>query len=196
MPIESSEPVNKNEKKKFKKVIRYYCLREIYRHGRSFGESGRKLIESKEENLFVPGMINICLSAEILLKSINASMVCLEDELEVDGQIMYQGREETLVLTPSGRGHRLSDLFENLPSAIQKEISEIAAIEGYKGSIRDGLTEYDDTFVNWRYIYENRAADSLATHPLFVIVNAIDVYCQKNVGIVIESRADEVPSLN
>lgn len=60
-------------------------MKEIYYQGKSFGEAG---------------MINICLSVEILLKSINASMTSLEDEIEIHGTTVYPGRDEVLKVLP------------------------------------------------------------------------------------------------
>lgn len=180
--------------KTYKRVARYKCLGDIYHQGKSFGESGRRLIESDNKSLFIPGMINICLSAEIFLKSINATTSNTEDEMENDGRTIYQGRDESMEIAPGGKGHKLSELFSNLPSEAQDEISNLAAKEGYSGGIFDGLKQYDDTFVEWRYIYEKRTPEALSTHPLFQIVNAINSYCERNLNEIFECRSDEVAS--
>lgn len=178
--------------KAYKKTIHYKCLATIYYQGKAFGESGRFLIESGNSNLFVPGMINICLAAEIFLKSINASVTYLEDELEINGSTVYQGRDETMKISPGGKGHGLSKLFNNLPSDYQTEITELARCEGYDGCVSKGLEIYDDVFVEWRYIYEKNSPETLGTHPLFQIVNAINKYCEKNQDCVIKGAANEV----
>lgn len=112
--------------KAYKKTTRYRCLGHIYYQGKAFGESGRLLIESSESKLFIPGMINICLSAEIFLKSINASTAFEEDELDINGATAYQGRDGTFKTSPGGRGHALSKLFDNLPCDAKAEIAELA----------------------------------------------------------------------
>lgn len=112
--------------------------------------------------------------------------------MEIDGHKIYQGRDESMEITPGGKGHKLSQLFSNLPSEAQDEISNLAEKEGYSGSIFDALKQYDDTFVEWRYIYEKRTPEALSTHPLFQIVNAINSYCERNLNEVFECRADEV----
>ena len=178
--------------KVFKRITRYKCMSAIYYQGKAFGESGKVLVESKNNNLFVPGMINICLSVEIFLKSINASMTNLEDEMEVNGAKVYQGRDETLKILPSGKGHALSKLFDGLPNDIQNEITQNARLEGYGGCVSKGLKEYDDVFVDWRYIYEKNDPTSLGTHPLFQLVNAVSKYCEANLDNVIFCSADEV----
>ncbi|MDP4537593.1 hypothetical protein Q3O60_15510 [Alkalimonas collagenimarina] len=167
-------------------------MKEIYCQGKAFGEAGKVLIESEDNNFFVPGMINICLSAEIFLKSINASMTNLEDEIEVNGTTVYQGRDETLKILPSGKGHALSKLFDGLPEDIRNEITQYARQEKYEGSVSEGLKKYDDVFVEWRYIYEKNDPKSLGTHPLFKIVNAVIRYCEDNLNKVIDCSANEV----
>lgn len=178
--------------KVYQRTNRYKCMKEIYYQGKSFGKAGKVLIESEDSNLFVPGMINICLSAEIFLKSINASMTNLEDEIEINGTTVYQGRDETLKILPSGKGHALSKLFDGLPEDIRNEITQYAMQEEYEGSISKGLKKYDDVFVEWRYIYEKNDPKTLGTHPLFNIVNAVSRYCEANLNKVIDCSANEV----
>lgn len=178
--------------KVYQRTVRYKCMSAIYYQGRAFGESGKVLIESENNNLFVPGMINICLSVEIFLKSINASTTNLEDEIEVNGATVYQGRDETLKILPSGKGHTLSKLFDGLPEDIQNEITQHARLEGYAECVSKGLKKYDDVFVDWRYIYEKNDPKSLGTHPLFQLVNAVSRYCEENLDKVIYCSADEV----
>jgi hypothetical protein len=190
-PILESIKAMKKTGKTYKRVARYKCLGDIYHQGKSFGESGRMLIESDNKSLFIPGIINICLSAEIFLKSINATTSNIEDEMENDGRTIYQGRDESMEISPGGKGHKLSQLFSNLPPEAQDEIGNLAAKEGYPGDIFDGLKQYDDTFVEWRYIYEKRTPEALSTHPLFPIVNAINSYCERNLNEVFECRSDE-----
>lgn len=180
--------------KAYKKTITYRCLKAIYYRGKDFGESGRILIESGNNNLLIPGIINICLSAELLLKSINASMSYLEDELQINGTTVYQGCDKTLKIVPSGTGHTLSDLFGNLPSEIQDEITKLARGDGYHGCVNKGLKRYDRAFVKWRYIYEENALINLGTHPLLQIVNAISQFCEMNCGCVTDGIADKASS--
>lgn len=167
----------------YKRVVTYRCLGTIYHQGLAFGEAGRKLIDSKQSNLFVPGMINICLATEIFLKSINATMTYVldeEDELP-DGIAISQGRDESLKIAPGGQGHHLSKLYENLPDEAKESIKAFAINEGYSGDIAYGLRQYDKVFVEWRYIYEKNDPGALGTHPLFPICNAIDAYCRGNI---------------
>lgn len=178
--------------KVYKRTARYKCMGEIYNQGKAFGESGKVLIDSESNNLFVPGMINICLSVEIFLKSINASMTNLGYETEVKGTTVFQGRDETLKILPSGKGHTLSKLFDDLPKDIQNEISHHARDEGYDGCVSKGLKKYDDVFVDWRYIYEKNDPKSLGTHPLFQLVNAVNIYCENNLDKIICCSVDEV----
>jgi hypothetical protein len=165
--------------KTYKRVSTYYCLGTIYRQGLAFGEAGRTLIESGQTNLFVPGVVNICLATEIFLKSINAKTTNLEDEVERNGVTMYVGRDETLSITPGGRGHILSRLFDDLPADARAEIAMNAQKEGFAGDVSKGLCRYDDVFVDWRYIYEKNDPAVLGTHPLLQICNAIEGYCRK-----------------
>ncbi len=178
--------------KVYKRITRYKCLSYIYYQGKAFGESGQLLIKSGESKLFVPGMINICLSAEIFLKSINAFTEYEEDELDINGTTVYQGRDGTFKISPGGRGHSLSKLFDNLPCEAKAEIVEFAKNEGYSGCVSSGLNKYDDVFVEWRYIYEKNTLEPLGTHPLFQIVNAIYKYCENNHGQVIDCVANEI----
>lgn len=178
--------------KAYKKTTHYKCLGHIYYQGKVFGESGRLLIESGKSKLFVPGMINICLSAEIFLKSINAFTEYEEDELDINGITVYQGRDGTFKTSPGGRGHTLSKLFDNLPCEAKAEIVELAKNEGYSGCVSSGLKKYDDVFVEWRYIYEKNTPETLGTHPLFQIVNAIYKYCEDNRDQVIDCVAEEM----
>lgn len=178
--------------KSYKKTTRYKCLSYIYYQGKAFGESGRLLIESGESKLFVPGMVNICLSAEIFLKSINAFIEYEEDELDIDGATTFQGRDGTFKTSPGGRGHALSKLFDNLPCEAKAEIVELAKNEEYYGCVSSGLKKYDDVFVEWRYIYEKSTPGTLGTHPLFQIVNAIYKYCENNRDQVIDCIVEEM----
>jgi hypothetical protein len=137
-------------------------------------------------------MINICLSAEIFLKSINAFTEYEEDELDINGATVYQGRDGTFKISPGGRGHSLSKLFDNLPCEAKAEIVEFAKNEGYSGCVFSGLNKYDDVFVEWRYIYEKNTLETLGTHPLFQILNAIYKYCENNHDQVIDCVANEI----
>ncbi|BBI51082.1 hypothetical protein HORIV_35030 [Vreelandella olivaria] len=178
--------------KVYKRTVRYKCMRAIHYQGKAFGKSGKVLIESGDGDLFVPGMINICLSVEIFLKSINASTTNLEDEVEVNGTTCYIGRDETLEILPSGKGHALSKLFDGLPVDIRNEITQHAKLEGYGECVSKGLKIYDNVFVDWRYIYERNDPKSLGTHPLFQLVNAISRYCNENLEKVICCSSDEI----
>ena len=178
--------------KVYKKTTRYKCLGHIYYQGKAFGESGRILIESVDKKLFVPGIINICLSAEIFLKSINAFTEYEEDELDINGATVYQGRDGTFKTYPGGKGHILSKLFDNLPYEAKSEIEKYAKDEGYSGCVSSGLKKYDDVFVEWRYIYEKNTPETLGTHPLFQLVNAIYKYCENNCDQVLDCVADEI----
>lgn len=178
--------------KVYEHVTTFRCFDIIYRQGLSFGEAGRHLIESSQTNLFVPGMINICLATEIFLKSINASYSCLEDEIDIDGVPVVNGRDDTLKINPSGQGHFLSKLFNELPIDAKKEISALSAQEGFSGDVFNGLKQYDDVFVEWRYIYEKNDPRVLGTSPLFEIFNAINSYCKIHAGKIRESVANEI----
>lgn len=178
--------------KAYKRTTRYRCLGHIFRQGKAFGDSGRLLIESGDNNIFIPGMINIFLSAEIFLKSINASTAFEEDETDINGTTVYQGREGTFKISPGGHGHVLSTLFNNLPSDAKAKITELAKQEGYDGCVTKGLKQYDEAFVEWRYIYEKNTPKTLSTYPLFIIVNAINKYCEINLDSVIDCITKEL----
>jgi hypothetical protein len=178
--------------KVYEHVMTFECFEIIYRQGLSFGEAGKHLIESKQTNLFVPGMINICLATEIFLKSINASQSFLEDEVDVDGVTAFVGRDLTLKISPGGRGHVLSKLFNQLPVDAKTEIAALVVEEGWHGDVFDGLLQYDDVFVEWRYIYEENDPGVLGTSPLFEIFNAINFYCKKHVGKIRENVANPI----
>lgn len=178
--------------KVYKRITRYKCLDNIYYQGKAFEKSGRLLIELGESRLFVPGMINICLSVEIFLKSINAFTEYDEDELDVNGTTVYQGRDGTFKTSPGGLGHSLSKLFDNLPCEAKAEIVEFAKNEGYSGCVSSGLKKYDDVFVEWRYSYEKNTLETLETHPLFQIVNAICKYCEDNCNKVIDCVTEKI----
>lgn len=167
-------------------------MKNIYYHGKAFGESGRVLVESGNNNLFVPGIINICLSLEIFLKSINSQMSVIEDESELNGVKLYQGREGTMEIHPGGKGHALSKLYDDLPKDIRDEITRLSSNEGYTGDISGGLKQYDNVFTGWRYIYERRDLKSLGSHPLFCIVNAVNRYCEENLDQIICCEANEI----
>ncbi|OCW24878.1 hypothetical protein C9382_27600 [Pseudomonas aylmerensis] len=169
-------------KSTYKRVITYPCMGAIYHQGLAFGEAGRHLIESGQSNLFVPGMINICLATEIFLKSINATMTYILDEEEQPGGVAVSiGRDDTLKIAPGGQGHHLSKIFENLPEDARESIGQFARGEGYFGDIGEGLRQYDRVFVEWRYIYEKNDPGVLGTHPLLQICNAINAYCLSKV---------------
>ncbi|EIU3490960.1 hypothetical protein [Pseudomonas aeruginosa] len=172
----------------YKRVITFHCLGTIYYQGLAFGEAGKHLIESKQNNLFVPGMINICLAAEIFLKSLNATMTYILDE--EGGEIVSSGRDESLVIKPGGQGHHLSKLYDKLPDDIKESIKNFARAEGYGGDIAEGLRRYDKVFVEWRYIYEKNDPGVLGTSPLFEICNAINAHCRHWVDQMV-SAADE-----
>lgn len=161
----------------YKRVITFHCLGAIYYQGLAFGEAGRDLIDSKQNKLFVPGMINICLATEIFLKSLNATMTYILDE--EDCEVVSTGRDESLVIKPGGQGHHLSKLYEKLPDDAKESIKSFAMAEGYGGDIADGLRRYDKVFVEWRYIYEKNDPGVLGTSPLFEICNAIDAHCRR-----------------
>ncbi|MCH5652213.1 hypothetical protein [Pseudomonas syringae] len=160
----------------YKRVITYRCLGAIYYQGLAFGEAGRDLINSRKNNLFVPGMVNICLATEIFLKSLNATMTFILDEKH--GEVVSQGRDESLVIKPGSQGHHLSKLYEKLPDDAKESIKSFARAEGYGGEIAEGLRQYDKVFVEWRYIYEKNDPGVLGTSPLFEICNAIDAHCR------------------
>lgn len=174
----------------YKRIATYHCLGSIYRQGLLFFEAGRHLIESRQENFFIPGMINICLATEIFLKSINATTSNLEDEIEVNGTKIFAGRDKSFKIAPGSTGHALSKIFEKLPEDAKKKIIHLAKEEGFSGKISEGLKIYDDVFVEWRYIYEQNDPKSLGTHPLFQICNAINLYCQQHQNLTIIVKSD------
>lgn len=178
--------------KVYEHVTVFHCLNVIYQQGLSFAKAGKRLIELEDASLFVPGMINICLATEILLKSINATQRFLEEEEDVNGKTVYIGRDGTMDISPGGQGHALSKLYENLPDDAKDEISNLVKREGWEGSVFDGLCKYDNVFVDWRYIYEKNDPRTLGTSPLFEIFNAVDSYCKKFSGRAKESIATEI----
>ncbi|WP_053159030.1 hypothetical protein [Pseudomonas protegens] len=178
----------------YERVTTFHCLSAIYHQGLAFGEAGRDLIESRQSNLFVPGMINICLATELFLKSINATMTNLEDESSLpNGMAMYVGRDDGYFkIRPSGQGHYLSELYENLPQDAKESIKSFAVKEGYGGDIADGLQQYDRVFVDWRYVYEKKDLKTLSSHPLLPICNAINAYCSAHVDTMSGATSDPI----
>lgn len=177
-------------KEVYKRTITHPCLGTIYYQGLAFGEAGKHLINSGQDKLFVPGIINICLATEIFLKSLNATTTYILDE--IDGVAI--GRDKSVVIKPGGRGHDLSDLFEKLPDDTKKSITSFAKKEGYAGDIVDGLRRYDKVFIEWRYIYEKNDPRVLGTSPLFEICNAIDAHCRlwvSNSGAAVDVEIEE-----
>lgn len=172
----------------YKRVTTFHCLGTIYYQGLAFREAGRNLINSKQKNLFVPGMINICLGTEIFLKSLNSTMTYILDEK--DGEFVSAGRDGSLVIKPGSEGHHLSKLYEKLPDDTKESIKSFAKAEGYRGDIAEGLRHYDKVFVEWRYIYEKNDPGVLGSSPLFEICNAIDAHCRQRVDQVVDV-ADE-----
>jgi hypothetical protein len=135
-------------------------------------------------------MINICLATEIFLKSLNATMTYILDE--VDGEHVSIGRDDSVVIKPGGKGHHLSELYENLPDDTKKSITSFAKKGGYEDDIVDGLRRYDKVFVEWRYIYEKNDPRVLGTSPLFEICNAIDAHCRVWVGQPVGAVDEEI----
>lgn len=180
----------------YERVTTFHSLGTIYNQGLAFGEAGRLLIESGQSNLFVPGMINICLATEIFLKSINAKMANLEDEvMQPGGYPMYIGRnDDYFKITPGGQGHDLSKIFTKLPDDAKTSIAKLAREQGYSGDIAAGLAKYDTVFVEWRYIYEKKDPGVLGTHPLVQICNAVEEYCRSVANSVREVVADPIAS--
>jgi hypothetical protein len=62
------------------------------------------------------------------------------------------------LLGNAARGHRLLELFEGLPSAVQGSLrTRFAADLGSYGADLDGeLAGLSEAFVEWRYVYESR----------------------------------------
>lgn len=178
----------------YERVTTFYCFSAIYYQGLAFGEAGRNLLDSGQSNLFVPGMINICLATELFLKSINATMTNLEDETPLpNGMTMYVGRDDGYFkIVPSGQGHYLSKLYENLPDDARESIRMFAVKEGYGGDVSEGLQQYDRVFVDWRYVYEKKDLGALSSHPLLPICNAINAYCRSTVDTVRLVTSDPV----
>lgn len=147
----------------------------IYRHGLDFGKAGSALL--RDENSFVPAMINILLATEIFLKSLNATSTSTGD---VDETGLYIGNDATVEIKGSGSGHSLRKLFEGLPKEMQEGIKEIASKsqETITTDIVSALEAYDKTFTEWRYIYEQRDPRALSSHPITTICNAIEEYCR------------------
>ncbi|MEA0814367.1 hypothetical protein [Xanthomonas campestris] len=143
-------------------------------------KAGKHLVESGDSSLFTPGIVNICLAIEVFLKSLNSKIICTVDEFRTDDSYLMIGREETNKVIAGGRGHELSELFNQLPDRAKNDITQLAQTFGYNDSVGEGLKVYDRVFVDWRYIYEKRDSSSLSTHPLFNICNAIIKYCENN----------------
>lgn len=168
--------------KVYHRVSVYPCLNDIYMQGAQFGRAGKVLIESGEQELLVPGMVNICLALEIFLKSINASMECSEvEKTNPDGSVYYEGQDDSIKISPGGKGHKLSLLFRGLPIPAKKEISRRATSKGLGPddiSVEAMLEKYDDVFVEWRYIYEKTNPQVLGTHPLLDLYNVVLDFCE------------------
>jgi hypothetical protein len=153
-------------------------------------ESGALLLDSGKSELFVPGIINVCLATEIFLKSIYATTFYITD-IHENGMGVGRGNVK---IEGAGRGHDLSKLYIKLPEEIKLEIQKLSLHQGYNGDIAIDLERYDKVFIEWRYIYESTDPKVLGSHPLVQISNAIQHFCElnkdKTVGCIATPHTD------
>jgi hypothetical protein len=78
------------------------------------------------------------------------------------------------------RGHKLVQLYEELPSDVRHKLDEVAQIGVMSARLpadtkfRDCLLPLNDAFVNWRYLFEDPNVGLLEFPPLILVVGTLE----------------------
>lgn len=167
-----------------KRHLQFICDTEVYAYASQFFQAAAALQDpgNGHKPLFVPFMINACLSLELFLKSICAtrSWYPADPPDEKTGLIPDAPSPQIDVAL---KRHELSLLYAQLPDKYREEIKKIAAEQKVDGDIQELLKPYDRVFVEWRYGYE-RSLGTLASHPLVPILSAVKLFCDRYRGAV------------
>jgi hypothetical protein len=113
--------------------------------------------ESGKPNAIIPSIVCLALSVELALKAI---LIGCND---------------------STRGHVLAYLFDKLPADIQAEVMHLTRVSPQE--FPKQLSMASNTFVKWRYIYEQNGFHTVDKQFLVALHEAVDQVAQRFVEI-------------
>lgn len=101
--------------------------------------------------LAVPTIVNAAFSLELYLKSLNSDLVFSKGVENQTGITVYKDVKNI----PNKFGHNPSELFDALSSNIQSDLNCKYAECFQTKTLRSVLSEYDEVFEKWRYIFSS-----------------------------------------
>lgn len=144
---------------------------------RAFYAASKVLDDKEAANVVIPKIVNAAFALELYLKSFNSKIIFENSKELFDGRTVYK----TVINKAHATGHTPSALYRKIkPDVIEKiERQYFDEIESFEVA----LVEFDNVFIDWRYIFEGSSSPVNFTKLLRIL----DV--MENVAVMYEEES-------
>lgn len=133
------------------------------------------LLKELGKDLDVAVIVNATFAIELYLKSFD-SKIRFEEPEDIKGGVTLYNK---IFVSPVTKRHELTKLFESLPRDIKLIIEDEYYSAGDKKLFSTALQEFDDVFVNWRYIFEKSNCKMIDLSALFYLLSLMERVADK-----------------